>query len=70
MAGGVRELTDRQRLVVKLLAQGLSDKEIAKVLTTETQTVKNLLRRIYRKTGTHSRVQLIRKTFELTEKSA
>jgi DNA-binding NarL/FixJ family response regulator len=64
------QLTARQREIVKLIAAGLSDKEIAQRLGLETQSVKNTLQRIYRDTGTHSRVELIRSFFELVEKTA
>ncbi|MFI9825237.1 LuxR C-terminal-related transcriptional regulator [Streptomyces sp. NPDC052013] len=55
-------LTLREREIVLLVAQGLSDKEIAERLTVSVRTVGNHLYRIYRKTGVSSRRELQRTT--------
>lgn len=54
-------LTDREREVVGLVAQGLSNKEIAGRLFLSPVTVKNHLYKIFQKTGARSRVDLLRR---------
>lgn len=46
----------RERQVLRLLAEGMSDKEIAAVLALSVHTVSNHVRRILRKTGSSNRV--------------
>jgi DNA-binding NarL/FixJ family response regulator len=48
-------LTDREREVVELLAQGLTNKEIAEALVITTNTVKRHLKAIFRKLEVHTR---------------
>jgi DNA-binding NarL/FixJ family response regulator len=48
-------LTRREREVLKLVAQGLSNKEIAKALVITTNTVKRHLKSIFEKLGVHTR---------------
>lgn len=60
----------RQLEIVKLVAEGLCDKEIAQRLNLSPQHVKNLLQAIYRSHGVHSRVGLIRSFYKLEAKSA
>jgi RNA polymerase sigma factor (sigma-70 family) len=48
-------LTRREREVLELVAQGLSNKEIAKVLVITTNTVKRHLKSIFEKLGVHTR---------------
>jgi two-component system nitrate/nitrite response regulator NarL len=64
------ELTPRQQQVVRLIREGLSDKEIAVKLGIEEQTVKNLLRSAYRATNTHNRVALLGWAYEIRERVA
>jgi two-component system nitrate/nitrite response regulator NarL len=51
-------LTGRERDVVELLVQGLSNKEVAQGLAIEVATVKNHVHSIYRKLNIHRRSQL------------
>lgn len=47
----VRELTDRQKHVAIMVAQGMSDREIAKIMKTSVSTVSSQLTTIYMKVG-------------------
>lgn len=47
----VRELTDRQKHVAIMVAQGMSDREIARVMKTSVSTVSSQLTTIYMKVG-------------------
>jgi len=62
-AGGSR-LTQREREVIGLLAQGLSNKEIGQRLKIEVVTVALHLRSIYRKFGVSSRTQAVRRALQ------
>jgi DNA-binding NarL/FixJ family response regulator len=65
-------LTDRERAVLQALAQGLSNKEIARSLWLAEQTVKFHLTNIYRKLDVRSRTEAVHWAYEhgLTESSA
>ena len=52
-------LTPRELEVVRLTAQGLRNKEIARRLAVAKGTIKIYLHNVYRKTGVASRVALI-----------
>ena len=54
----LRDLTDRERDVLNLLAQGKDNGDIANELDLAEQTVRNYVSRIYDKVGVHSRVEL------------
>ncbi|OQD52010.1 hypothetical protein BM536_036865 [Streptomyces phaeoluteigriseus] len=54
----IEPLSARERQVVMLVAQGLSDREIADRLVISVRTAGNHLYRIYRKTGVCSRQEL------------
>jgi DNA-binding NarL/FixJ family response regulator len=56
---GVLLLTPRQEQVVRMVAEGLPNNEIAAKLRVSTHTVKNHLFRIYEKLGVSNRVELI-----------
>ncbi|WP_369383981.1 response regulator transcription factor [Streptomyces sp. cg36] len=51
-------LTAREKEVLGHLAQGLTDREIARRMALSPHTVDTYLRRLRRKTGTSNRVQL------------
>ncbi len=53
-------LTKREEDILQLLAQGLSNKEIAQKLYLRPQTVKNYVHLILQKLDVHSRLELIR----------
>jgi DNA-binding NarL/FixJ family response regulator len=56
-------LSDREQDVVRALAEGLSNREIADLLNISRHTVKNYLFRIFEKVGVSSRVELLRYVF-------
>ena len=58
-ADGLRLLTKREEDVVRLLAEGLQNREIAHELNLSEHTVKNYLFHIFDKLGVSSRVELI-----------
>jgi len=51
-------LTPREREVARLVAAGLCNKDIAKVLNLSPNTVKNVLLRIFPKVGVTNRTEL------------
>jgi DNA-binding NarL/FixJ family response regulator len=51
-------LTRREREIAALVATGASNKEIARQLTISIKTVKNILTKVFAKTGTCSRTEL------------
>jgi len=58
--GWFDELSNREKQVLKLLSNGLNNKEIADELFIAEQTVKNHVSLIYAKLGTHDRLKAIR----------
>jgi DNA-binding NarL/FixJ family response regulator len=54
------ELTPREQSVLDLVAQGLMNKEIAKKLDTSVRNVEKYVSRLFSKTGTNSRTELVR----------
>jgi two-component system, NarL family, response regulator DevR len=54
------ELTPREQQILELIAQGLSNKEIAGQLLLRPQTVKNYVRMVFEKLGVHSRLDVMR----------
>ena len=53
------EMTGREREIATLLAEGLTNKQIADKLYITEGTVKNYISNIYDKTGIHDRVKLV-----------
>jgi DNA-binding NarL/FixJ family response regulator len=53
------QLTGREEEVLRLVASGLSNREIAARLGLRPQTVKNHVRRVFEKLDVHSRLELI-----------
>lgn len=58
-ADGMRLLTKREEEVVRLLAEGLQNREIANELNLSEHTVKNYVFHIFDKLGVSSRVELV-----------
>ena len=58
-AGGMTRLTPRERDVVRLVADGMRNQEIALQLNLTEHTVRNYLIRIFDKLGISSRVELV-----------
>lgn len=54
------DLTPREQSVLDLVAQGLMNKEIAKTLETSVRNVEKYVSRLFAKTGTNSRTELVR----------
>ncbi len=54
-------LTETERRVAELVAQGLSNKQVAAALFVTVRTVEAALTRIYRKLGVRSRTELARR---------
>jgi two-component system, NarL family, nitrate/nitrite response regulator NarL len=52
-------LTPRESEVLELVSQGLSNKEIARLLRLEVHTVKNHVQHLFRKVGVHHRGDLV-----------
>lgn len=56
--------SERERMVLRLITEGLGNKEIAVHLATSESNVKAILQRLFEKTGVRSRSQLVRYVFE------
>jgi len=54
------DLTPREQSVLDLVAQGLMNKEIARQLNTSVRNVEKYVSRLFGKTGTNSRTELVR----------
>jgi two-component system, NarL family, nitrate/nitrite response regulator NarL len=59
-----RELSDRDKKVLSLVLEGLSNKEIASRVQTSESGVKRSLRHLFEKTGVRTRGQLVRVAIE------
>jgi DNA-binding NarL/FixJ family response regulator len=62
--GATNELTPREAEVLKLIAAGLSNGEIAQALFVSNATVKTHVNRIFFKTGARDRAQAVRYAYE------
>lgn len=58
------DLTPREQSVLDLVAQGLMNKEIARELDTSVRNVEKYVSRLFTKTGTNSRTELVRFALE------
>lgn len=58
-----RPLTEKQKGVCRLVAEGLSNKQISVRLGISHRTVESHRMEIYRKLGVHNAVQLVRHLF-------
>ena len=58
------ELTSREAEVLKLIASGLSNAEIASALVVSSATVKTHINHIFAKTGARDRAQAVRYAYE------
>lgn len=58
------DLTPREQSVLDLVAQGLMNKEIARRLETSVRNVEKYVSRLFSKTGTNSRTELVRYALE------
>ncbi|HEY5214667.1 MAG TPA: response regulator transcription factor [Acidobacteriaceae bacterium] len=58
-ADGMRLLTKREDEVVRLVAEGMQNREIARELKLSEHTIKNYLFHIFEKLGVSSRVELV-----------
>ncbi|MCD8316234.1 MAG: response regulator transcription factor [Eggerthellaceae bacterium] len=59
MKDALKSLTDREKEILRLVAKGLSNDEIARELVISPATVKTHLSRIMAKTDSHDRAQLV-----------
>jgi PAS domain S-box-containing protein len=57
-------LTDRELSVLRLVVQGMANKEIATSLTVSESTVKNTLQQLFAKTNVRTRARLVREALE------
>jgi DNA-binding NarL/FixJ family response regulator len=58
------DLTPREQSVLDLVAEGLMNKEIARRLNTSVRNVEKYVSRLFSKTGTNSRTELVRFALE------
>ncbi|MFO7254064.1 MULTISPECIES: helix-turn-helix domain-containing protein [Limnochorda] len=58
MARGIQDLSAREREILELLANGLTNREIAAALYISPHTVKNHVSSIYRKLGVDDRTRV------------
>jgi DNA-binding NarL/FixJ family response regulator len=58
---GLESLTDRERAVLQLLAEGSMYKEIASQLSISIDTVRTHIRKVYEKLHVHSRTEAVLK---------
>ena len=59
---GLHHITRREIDILSLMAQGLINKEIGWKLNISPETVKKHVKNIYRKTGSHNKIDALNKT--------
>jgi DNA-binding NarL/FixJ family response regulator len=69
-SGGRGDLTRREQEVMRLIAAGLSNRQIADMLVVSQKTVKNHICRIYQRIGVHERSQAVSRWKELSAAQA
>jgi DNA-binding NarL/FixJ family response regulator len=57
-------LTERELAVLRLVVQGMANKEIATSLSVSESTVKNTLQQLFAKTNVRTRARLVREALE------
>jgi len=67
---GARDLTPREQEVMRLIAAGLSNRQIADLLVVSQKTVKNHICRIYQRIGVHERSQAVSRWKEFSTAQA
>jgi DNA-binding NarL/FixJ family response regulator len=67
---GTPLLTHREEQVVRLVADGMKNREIAQLLNVKEHSIRNYLYRIYDKLGVSTRVELILYTFSQRDRSS
>jgi DNA-binding NarL/FixJ family response regulator len=58
------DLTPREQSVLELVSKGLMNKEIARQLNTSVRNIEKYVSRLFSKTGTNSRTELVRFALE------
>ena len=69
-ADGMRLLTKREEDVVRLLTEGMQNRDIAKELKLSEHTVKNYIFRIFDKLGVSTRVEMVLYAFSQRDPGA
>jgi len=61
----LQELTEREKHILKLIAEGLKNKDIAHTLSISESTVENHIHKIYQKLNISSRAQATAYAFQI-----
>lgn len=61
----LEKLSEREQMVLALMAEGLSNQEIAQRLVVSVSTIKTHLNNIYVKLQVHSRLQAVNRAYRL-----
>jgi len=63
-ASGARPFSARESIVLRMVVEGMANKEIAAELSCTENVVKSVVQQLFRKTGTNTRSQLVRAALE------